>query len=650
MHIESATNESQVTPRVVPGSTQNSPSVRIGAATILLVAASIGLVAGFVDLGQVVLAILKNHLDGQRLFRMGHDLVWIIPTAVTVVVLVPGLVLALIAWIRRSGLRLGFVVGVLSFVGFLEFVTRYRISFWSTILLCGGFASVCARLAERRSRGFLRLSRLTTPALLGTLIVVAVVTLGGAAWSEHRSLARLPAPPTTAPNVLLIVWDTVRSSNLSLNGYHRPTTPNLESLAGRGARFDHAFAASSWTLPSHATMFTGRWPHEHLAGWATPLNDTDKTLAEYLGDHGYDTAGFVANLDFCGHQTGLDRGFVHYEDYPLSAVDIFTRYMGLGRPIDMVTLGFLIDKLRGRAVDLAAVPPVSKAHAKRGRHVDRAFLDWLSWQEKRNRPFFAFLNYVDAHPPFEVPDESAHGFGLRPSSWNDLRVLASWFALDKSSLTDHDIRLAIDIYDDSIAFLDRQLGILLEELGKRGVLENTLVIVTSDHGEHLGDHGLFFHGCSLYRQLVEVPLVIVNPQILPQGRVVTEPVSLRAIPATVVDVLGLDDDHPFPGSSLSRFWRRDNTHVASMDEPLLMEIGRPIASANQEREPANKGPMKALVASGKHYIRTADGREELYDLASDPEERFNLADSPDSFKMLGGFRESLFSMLKQKTR
>ena len=114
--------------------------------------------------------------------------------------------------------------------------------------------------------------------------------------------------------------------------------------------------------------------------------------------------------------------------------------------------------------------------------------------------------------------------------------------------------MAIDVYDDRIYYLDRQLGALVDELERRGVLDDTLVIVASDHGEHLGDHVLFFHGCSLYRQLVGVPLVMVDPKGGPAGRVVAEPVSLRDIPATVIDMLGLAGATPFPGRSLARFW------------------------------------------------------------------------------------------------
>ena len=124
-------------------------------------------------------------------------------------------------------------------------------------------------------------------------------------------------PPANSPNVLLIVLDTVRADHLSLYGYERPTTPNLERLAKRGIRFDNARATAPWTLPSHASMFTGHWPHELGAKWMTPLRGNLPTLAEYLGAHGYATAGFVANVVYCSQETGLARGFTHYEDYVL---------------------------------------------------------------------------------------------------------------------------------------------------------------------------------------------------------------------------------------------------------------------------------------------------------------------------------------------
>ena len=188
----------------------------------------------------------------------------------------------------------------------------------------------------------------------------------------------------------------------------------------------------------------------------------------------------------------------------------------------------------------------------------------------------------------------------------------------------------------------------MHELARRGVLDNTLVVVTSDHGEHLGDHLLFFHGCSLYRQVVEVPLVIVAQAWVPAGRVVEDPVSLRDVPATITGLLDLGHGAPFPSQPLNRYWNAESQDqfAPTSAEPLLMEISKPLFFTNQGREPAARGPMASLVARGLHYIRTGDGNEELYALKSDPEERKNLAGSSGAREILERFRDSLLAMLK----
>jgi arylsulfatase A-like enzyme len=615
-------------------------------ATVLLLAVWIGLTTGFLDLGFVV---LQQHLFGGEFYRLGHGFPWIIPAGVAALVLLPGAALALVAGLRLWSVPLGIAVGLTSFVGFLDLSARLPLELWSSLLLSAGLAVQSARLVGPRRRAFLRFARLTAPLLAGSVLAFALATSGARAWTEHRATAALPPPPPAARNVLLIVWDTVRAGNLSSYGYGRQTTPNLERLAVRGMRFEHAFATSSWTLPSHASLFTGRWPHELSAGWKTPLDDAHPTLAGRLGSLGYDTAGFVANLDYCGRESGLGRGFAHYEDYPLGVWEVFTRYLGLGRRIDPVSIAMVAEILTGRRWGAARpLTPLSKEHAKGAADVDRAFLNWLSWQRTRGRPFFAFLNYNDAHTPYEVPDDSARGFGIRPSSWHHRLVLQQWNLLDKVKLPYLEVQMANDLYDDSIAYLDRRLGALLDELGRRGVLEDTVVVVTSDHGEHLGDHLLFFHGCSLYRQLVEVPLVVVAPGKVPAGLAVEEPVSLRDLPATVFDLLGLEMGSEFPGRTLARSWDPGNGRNQPVFEPILMETERPDLLTNQGREPVAMGPMKSLVAGGMHYIRSGDGREELYALRPDPAEQFDLAGLPEADVSLEGFRGVLRSMFRKR--
>jgi arylsulfatase A-like enzyme len=620
-------------------------SLRTSPATILLVAIWIGLTAGFLDVG---LMILKKRLTGDGFYRLSDHYLWIIPMGVGALVLLPGTALALIARLRRRTVPLGAAVGLLSFVGFLDLCARLPLELWASLLLSGGLAVQSAWLAGARRQPFLQLVRRTSPLLVGIVAAIMLLTFGGRAWSEYRAVATVPSPPADARNLLLIVWDTVRAGNLSLHGYARRTSPHLEQLAGRGVRFDRAFATAPWTLPSHSSLFTGRWPHELTADWQVPLDATYPTLAEYLGAHGYDTAGFVANLDYCSRETGLSRGFAHYEDYPIELWDICTRYLGLGSRIDFLTPASVLNRLlKSHWGDKYDVIPRSKEHAKDAAMVDRSFLAWLTRQRSRKRPFFAFLNYNDAHSPYEVPDRSTPAFGLRPISYVDRLILKSWDTLDKMRVSRAHVQMATDVYDDIIYYLDRRLGALLDELRTRGVLDDTLVIVASDHGEHLGDHLLFFHGCSLYRQVVGVPLVIVDPKGVPAGRVVVEPVSLRDVPATVVDLLGLAHGAPFPGRSLARFWSGEGRTGTSPPEPLLMETGRPSSLTNQGREPVAKGPMKSLIAEGMHYIRRADEIEELFVLDSDPEEQTNLAGFPFASGRLERFRTTLSAMLKK---
>jgi arylsulfatase A-like enzyme len=614
-------SEKALVPIVQPADQELKPP-GLKPAGVVGVAAWIGLVAGLIDLGLMV----GNRLIDGDFYRLGSDFVWMIPLGVATLTLLPSALLILLAWLLRRYVRLGIAVGLSAFVGALELCARLPLELWASLLLSAGLAVQCARLAGGRMQGFLKLVRHTIPVFIGMLLLAVGGTIGVRSWTEHRATRSLPPASPGARNILLIVWDTVRAANLGLYGYARQTTPNLERLARRGVRFDLAFATSSWTLPSHASLFTGRWPHEVGVDWKRPLADGSPTLAEYLSSHGYDTSGFVANLDYCSSETGLARGFAHYEDYPLDPYDTFTRYLGLGRRLEVAPwvciLERLAEKVLGRSPELV---PRASEHAKRGADVDHSFLRWLSWQRPRRRPFFAFLNYNDAHTPYQVPDRSTAAFGVRPATCSDRLTLLRWNVVEKANLSEHDVRMAVDVYDDAILYLDRRLGGLLEELTRRGVLDDTLIIVAADHGEHLGDHLLFFHGCSLYRQLVQVPLVIVDQQRVPAGRSVPDPVSLRDVPATVAALLKFTGKSPFPGQSLERFWAPIAGADRPVADPLLLETGKPLVLTNQGREPAAKGAMTSLILGERHYIRLGDGSEELYSLSSDPEERFNLA-------------------------
>ena len=180
--------------------------------------------------------------------------------------------------------------------------------------------------------------------------------------------------------------------------------------------------------------------------------------------------------------------------------------------------------------------------------INRAFLNWLADRREPDRPFFAFLNLLDAHDPYTLPQGAPYRFVTYSSTLDECRaVYELWRVLDKTKLPRSVITLARDSYDDCLRYIDEQLGILFDELQRRGVLEQTLIVVTSDHGEGLGEHGLFDHGESLYRTEIRVPLLIVPPSGLQSSVVVDETVSLRDLPATIVDLVGQGQWLALPG-------------------------------------------------------------------------------------------------------
>ncbi len=279
----------------------------------LLLSAWCGLVAGLLEVGTIVLR--KETIDPNRLYWMSRHFVWLIPLVDLGIFLAMGCVggLACLAWPRRGpwllarSLCAAMILPVL-LVGFPRVYTA---------------AFVAVALGDRRTaRPGDRAAWANVPPDRGIRYTggrgdragAGGRPPGGRRHRASREQAR-PLPPRGSANVLLIVLDTVAAGHLSLYGYGRPTSTTLVELAGRGIRFDAAVANSSWTLPSHATMFTGRWLHELSVGWLSPLDRTHPTLAEFLGARGYATAGFIANTAYCASDSGLGRGFTVYEDY-----------------------------------------------------------------------------------------------------------------------------------------------------------------------------------------------------------------------------------------------------------------------------------------------------------------------------------------------
>ncbi len=593
----------------------------VSMASLLRVAIWFGLLSG---IAEATIYAVRRFVFGEFMVMNWH-FPWMVPLFTVALFVCLGIGASLLALVRSLPfIPAAIVVG-------LGFIASYGtlgaipgLGRPSLVILSLGVAVQFGRWSRWEISTLDRWARGMTPALAGFVIVVAV-GMWAAAWAAERyAIAQLPAPPSSAPNVILVVLDTVRSKSLGTYGYPRATAPALQRVASEGAVFERALAPAPWTLPSHATMFTGRQPHEHGADWSKPLDGRYPTLAEALRARGYATAGFAANTLNVTRIHGLARGFIHFEDLPVSAGGLALS-TSIGRLI--VGQGSLRHWLNYHEV----------ADRQPAERITSNFLTWLG--ANRERPFFAFLNYFDAHDPYLPPDPFATKFGPRRSPtarfWHT--GVAAW-PVDRQKLPPQQRQAEVDAYDGAIAYMDSQLDRILRYLAEQQLLDNTLLIVTSDHGEQLGEHGLYNHGNSMYRPLMHVPLVMRFPGRVPAGVRVPQPVSLRNIPRTVLDLLAATDDARFPGFSLAGFWRSEN--AAPADAVVVMEATRR-PFGNEKWYPLMKGGIQSVVAEGYQYLKNGDGTEELYDFENDLEETVNLVTSPAHSATLARLRRLL---------
>ncbi len=607
---------------------------------MLLMAVWFGLAAGLIELALLVVRVSAYE---KGFFLRSTHFVWMVPVSDLAIFGSWGLLLALGCWLGWR-LPVRWVLGSFLFLACAsQLLLVPGLYSYACALLSAGIAYRATSWIEPRQAGLWRLIRRGTPPLM-VILAMLVILANVRDWYVRRPPPHArPAVAGQDPNVLLIVLDTVRADRLSLYGYGRDTTPHLARLANQGIRFDRARSAAPWTLPSHSTLFTGRWPHELMVerlGW---LDATHPTLAEFLGTRGYATAGFVANQFFCGHESGLSRGFQTYRDYPIN----------LGEVVRASSLGWFLTRTGNRIHDellwrLTTEGPASISldfRRKTAAMVNREFLDWLDHKDRK--PFFAFLNYFDAHDPYLPPQRPTHPLGAVPKSRRESLMLRDWQKLNKKTLDPSSVSLARDSYDECITSLDRDLGTLFDELQRRKVLDQTLLILTADHGEQFGEHGDFGHGMSLYEPEVHVPLLVIFPGRIPGGRVVPEAVSLRDIPATVVDLIGGQDESPFPGRSLTRTWNGSPPEEPQVVNAPLSELDAPI------EKPAGATPLpgrsQAILAGSTVYIRHESAPEELYDLDLDPSESRNLSGSASIAAVLAQCRRIL-SQLVDGTR
>jgi arylsulfatase A-like enzyme len=415
-----------------------------------------------------------------------------------------------------------------------------------------------------------------------------------------------PGPPAHPPSIVLISIDTLRADHLSCYGYWRPT-PHIDALCRAGIRFDEAHATAPWTLPSHMSLFTGRFPADH------GVEQEDRTLApgigvltEALSRAGYRTGGFVSNA-YLGGNYGFARGFDEYALVPYRASP------GSGKVV------------RGDAV------------------VDRA-LAWLA-QQQGDRPFFLFVHIMDPHYPYRAPPPYAGRYSAGYRGRVDGST-GSIVANLRTRMARVDLEHLIDLYDEEIAWVDALVGRLVDAVRQRPAGERTVVLLTSDHGEEFKEHGSLGHGLTLYREQSHVPLVLVDPASPFRGKNVPVPVRLVDVAPTLAEIARIDPADDFAahlkGVSLLRHL---DAEPPAEPLPVIVESSR----WGPERAALSIGGRKAISPMIYRWWFRQPGRGggwtepwvkglELYDVDSDPAETRRLPPDPED-PALRGLRE-----------
>lgn len=422
------------------------------------------------------------------------------------------------------------------------------------------------------------------------------------------------------PNVLLVVLDAARRDAFEPYGAPPGVTPAIADLSRRGHAARRVYATGSWTLASHASMFAGLLPR--TLGLGQPPRGTaqsvqpvlaslsDRLLPEVLRRHGYATRAYSSNL-WISEGVGFDRGFERFAYAPGDRAD---RLGALVRGGLRTRVAWAIEGLLARA-DAGA--------AETGRLLRDSIEQWSG------QPTFWFVNLAECHSPY-----------LPPKPWNDLPAVERLrAAADASRFLSFEAiclyvagRLAMPaealermrhLYRRAVSYMDSWLGGALEALDSRGILDQTLVIVTSDHGENLGEDGLIAHGFSLDERLIHVPFVSAGPGLLAEDRVV----SLAALPAQIAEACSLEehpwrDDRPPVGIAVAQY-----DPMGTGDDPRVREFTA--RWALDEQALGRLIPTITAATDGRYKLVVRDGAELVYDLDRDPDERMPLGPDPD---------------------
>lgn len=629
----------------------STPHHHAGPLGVLITAVTAGFFAG---LGESLMFCYESYVKREIVTEeLSNRILYLSPLANAGVTLTVGLLLLAVGVVIKPARSWRTVLMVMiALAVFSPLLWIGSIAWWAAAIVALAVGSVTSSLISARPRTR-TIALASAFALSSAFVLIAAIAVPAArSADETKALATLPPHTPGAPNILLIVLDTVRSESMSVYGSDNPTpthpvapnhqprdtTPKLKAFAQQGVVFENAIAPGAWTLPTHVALLGGVYRHEMAPGvnWAGRMEPDRVALQHVLANAGYRAGGFVANISFAGHRRGISSGFHRFLDNRLSFGELLNSsgtirrfvYPNLFRPLGYNEL----------------------LYRKPGTAIIDEFLAWLDDPAAQpDRPFFSLLNFYDAHQPYYPPEPYRSTFGpttLVQGYFTDYIDHASNKTLDNTS--PDEIQHCINAYDGAILYLDHLLDTLFQQLASRGKLDNTIVVVTSDHGEAMAEHYVMGHGETLHAQLVRVPLIIRFPSAVPAGLRVAHPVSLRDVAGTVLDLAGRADlvaslgrgsEHP-DTRSLRPAWTTPNDHAAITNavSPAISQLNNAyhvLPWAHQHLDPATgphpqDGHARTIVLpDGHHYLLAADGREWLFNIYADPSNLAPLIPTPE---------------------
>ncbi len=460
------------------------------------------------------------------------------------------------------------------------------------------------------------------------------------------------------PNILLISIDTLRADHLSCYGYHKLTTPNIDKLASEGTIFRQNYSTGVWTPPGHASMLTGLYVSEHGVYGERRLADDILTIATVLKENGYQTAGFVNNSQV-GKLVGFDKGH-----------DVFVEVWK-----ESPYKNYIDRILKGGFRRFREYFGYEDMGAKR---TNKLFFNWIKCIE-RDKPFYCFLHYIEPHNPLNPPRPYKEKFlkgvkqitsnviarGQSPRSnlltRSDIKKIKKVAYnplicyVEDITLTHDEIDILKALYDGEIAYTDFIIGQLISILKNNNLYDNTMIIITSDHGEHFGEYNLWSHVASLHKEILHTPLIIKYPKGVKYIKEVNEYTQLVDIFPTIMEIAGLPKDVVWGTSGISLVYDKNNDnkyheYVFAEWEGRVPYFIQDKVGAQDEDE--GKGEditsrfkiQMAMIQDKKYkYIWKSDGNEEIYDISNGKEEIQQIAVNKETKDRL---RSELFKRKK----